>query len=163
MSTKIAINGFGRIGRSALKIALKKKDLEVVAINDLTKVETLAHLMKFDSVYGVYNEEVKIENDALVVADQKIKILAEKEPANLPWKELGVDLVIGSTGVFTAQEEAAKHLEAGAKKVIISANSKTETVPHFVLGVNEEKYNPEKNDIVSMCSCTSNCLANVLR
>ncbi len=160
---KIAINGFGRIGRPVLKVALTKSDLKVVAINDLTDVETLAHLLKYDSSYGIYPHQVTTNENSIKVDDQEIKILAEKDPANLPWKELGVDIVLESTGIFTAEEDAKKHLMAGAKKVIISANSKSETIPHIVLGVNEETYDSNQHNIVANCSCTSNCLSNVAK
>lgn len=162
--TKIAINGFGRIGRPTLRRILEKHpDLEVVAINDLTDNATLAHLLKYDSVYGIYDKEVKSTDESLIINNQKIKCLAEKDPAKLPWKELGVDIVLECTGFFTTLEGAEKHLQAGAKKVVISAPCKSEGVPHFVLGVNEDKYNPEKDNIVSMASCTTNCLAPVAK
>jgi len=152
MPIKIAINGFGRIGRISFKRLLKEEsDIEVVAINDLTDNNTLAHLLKYDSSYGIYNKKIEA------------KMLTEKDPLNLPWKDLGVDIVLECTGHFTDLEGAKKHLEAGAKKVIVSAPSKSSEIPHFVLGVNEEKYNSEKDDIVSMCSCTTNCLAPVAK
>jgi glyceraldehyde 3-phosphate dehydrogenase len=164
MSIKIAINGFGRIGRPVFRRILDSHpNLEVVAINDLTDNKTLAHLLKYDSLYGIYHKPVKYTEEALIVNGQEFKCLAEKEPANLPWKELGIDIVLECTGRFTDLEEAKKHIQAGAKKVIISAPSKNSTVPHFVLGVNEEKYNPEKDDVVSMCSCTTNCLAPIAK
>ena len=162
MPIKIAINGFGRIGRASFKKILdNESDIEVVAINDLTDNNTLAHLLKYDSSYGIYNKTIKADDESLIIDDNKIKCLTEKDPLNLPWKDLGVDVVLECTGHFTDLEGAKKHLKAGAKKVIISAPSKNSEIPHFVLGVNEEKYNPEKDDIVSMCSCTTNCLAPV--
>jgi len=161
--TKIGINGFGRIGRMALKIALNKKDLEVVAVNDLADLSTLAHLLKYDSSYGIYPHEVTTEEGALIVDGKKIQVLSEKDPASLPWGDLGVEVVIESTGIFTTEEEAGKHLTAGAKKVLISANPKSDSIPSIVFGVNEDEYNPAKHDIVANCSCTSNCLANVAK
>jgi glyceraldehyde 3-phosphate dehydrogenase len=163
MSVKIAINGFGRIGRPVLKILLEKKDLEVVAINDLTEVKTLAHLLKYDSSYGIYNHEVNYNGEGLEIDGKKIKVFAEKEPSKLPWKDSGVDIVIECTGFFTEVEGATKHLQAGAKKVILSAPSKSKEIKTFVLGVNEEEYNPETDHIISNASCTTNCLAPVVK
>jgi glyceraldehyde 3-phosphate dehydrogenase len=158
--TKIAINGFGRIGRSVLRRILDEfSDLEVVAINDLSDAKTLAHLFKYDSVYGIYGKEVKAEEKALVVGGKKILITAEKDPVALPWKQMGVDIVLECTGKFTEMEGASKHISAGAKKVIISAPSKSKDIRMFVLGVNEEEYDPKKDQVVSMASCTTNCLA----
>jgi len=164
MAIRVAINGFGRIGRPVFKRIIESHpDLEVVAINDLSDATTLAHLLKYDSIYGVYQKTVKAEGDYLVVDGQKFKVFSEKDPAKLPWKELKVDIVIESSGVFTDYEGAKKHLEAGAKKVIISAPSKNpEKIPEFVLGVNEDKFDP-KYDIVDMGSCTTNCLAPVAK
>jgi len=151
---KVAINGFGRIGRPALRNILDNHpDLQVVAINDLTDQKTLNHLFKYDSVYGRYVKSIGSE----------VKMLSEKDPLSLPWKKLGVDVVLECSGVFTDLEGAQKHLKAGAKKVIISSPSKSEGVPTFVLGVNEEKYDPKKDDVVSMASCTTNCLAPVVK
>ncbi|MCK4520359.1 type I glyceraldehyde-3-phosphate dehydrogenase [Candidatus Parcubacteria bacterium] len=163
--TKIAINGFGRIGRATFKRILEKHpDLKVEAINDLTDTKTLAHLLKYDSVYGIYRKTVRAKEKALIINGQEIKIFAEKEPNNLPWKKLGIDIVLECTGVFRDYEGGKKHIEAGAKKVIISAPSKTpEKVPSYILGVNEEKYNPEKDEIMDMGSCTTNCLAPVVK
>ncbi len=153
MAIKIAINGFGRIGRTVFRRILDKHpDLEVKAINDLTDAKTLAHLLKYDSVYGKYEKTFATD-----------KVLAEKDPSKLPWQEMGIDVVLECTGLFTNFEKAKKHLEAGAKKVIISAPSKSPEVAHFVLGVNQEKYNQEKDEIVSMGSCTTNCLAPVAK
>ena len=163
--TKIAINGFGRIGRSTFKVILEKHpDLKVEAINDLTDTKTLAHLLKYDSVYGIYAKSVKAKESALLIDGKEIKVFAEKEPTNLPWKKLGIDVVLECTGVFRDYDGAEKHIKAGAKKVIISAPSKTpEKVPSFVLGVNEEKYNSQKDKVMDMGSCTTNCLAPVVK
>ena len=161
---KVAINGFGRIGRPVFKKIIEAHpNLEVVAINDLTDAPTLAYLLKYDSVYGIYQKSVKAQGDYLLVNGQKFKVFAEKDPSKLPWKELGVDIVLECSGVFTDYEGARKHIEAGAKKVIISAPSKNpEKIPEFVLGVNEDKYDP-KYDIVDMGSCTTNCLAPIAK
>jgi len=163
MNIKIAINGFGRIGRPTLRRLLEDDSVEVAAINDLTDTKTLAHLLKYDSLYGIYNKPVKHTENSITVDGQEIKCLAEKEPANLPWKDLGIDVVLECTGRFTDMEGAKKHIQAGAKKVIISAPCKSQGVPHFILGVNEEKYDSKKDDIVSMGSCTTNCLAPVVK
>jgi len=160
MAVKVAINGFGRIGRNAFKAALDKyaDSIEFVAINDLTDPATLAHLLEFDSCFGRFNGTVEAKENSLVVNGKEVKVLAEKDPANLPWKELGVDIVIESTGIFTSKDKAIKHIEAGAKKVIISAPAKDEDIT-IVMGVNEDKYDPEKHNIISNASCTTNCLA----
>ncbi|GJL78133.1 MAG: glyceraldehyde-3-phosphate dehydrogenase [Nitrospinaceae bacterium] len=165
MSVKVAINGFGRIGRNVYRCVLNDKecsDIEVVAINDLTDAESLAHLFKYDSVQGVNRAEVKSEGKNLVVNGKTVQVLSERDPEKLPWKDLGVDIVIESTGFFTNREGAGKHLKAGAKKVVISAPA-TEPDVTLVLGVNEEVYDKEKHDIVSNASCTTNCLAPVAR
>lgn len=162
--TKIAINGFGRIGRPTLKRILSHfPGLEIVAINDLTDALTLAHLLKYDSMYGVYDKTVKGKDGELDIGGQKIKVLAEKEPVKLPWKEMGIDIVLECSGVFTEYDGAKKHIEAGGKKVIISAPTKSKEIPTYVLGVNEEKYDTEKENIISMASCTTNCLAPVVK
>ncbi len=164
MSIKIAINGFGRIGRPTFRRILEKHpDLEVKAINDLTDNKTLAHLLKYDSLYGIYDKPIKHTDESLIIDGQEIKCLAEREPAKLPWKEMGIDVVLECTGYFTDLEGAKKHLQAGAKKVIISAPCKSEGTPHFVLGVNQEKYDPKKDEVVSMASCTTNCLAPIAK
>ena len=165
MPTKVAINGFGRIGRPTFRRILKNHpDLEIVAINDLTDPEALAHLLKYDSVYGRYEKEVKATENSIIVNGKEFKILAEKDPEKLPWKELKVDIVLECTGRFRDFEGAKKHLTAGAKKVIISAPSRDpDKVPSFVLGVNEEKFDSQKYDIVDMGSCTTNCLAPVAK
>ncbi len=165
MALKIAINGFGRIGRPALRHILDSlPGLELAAINDLTDPQTLAHLLKHDSVYGAYGKKVESGKDFLSVEGEKIKIFAEKDPLNLPWKELGIDVVLECTGAFRDYEGASKHVKAGAKKVVISAPSKDpEKIPTHVLGVNEEKLEPEKYDVFDMGSCTTNCLAPVVK
>lgn len=156
----IAINGFGRIGRAAFKVLLGKKSINVAAINDLTGTKTLAHLLKHDSCYGIYNKSISAAKDGIIVAGKKYKVLAEKDPSMLPWKELKIDIVIESTGRFTKKEDAILHIKAGAKKVIISAPSKSENIKTIVLGVNENNF--KKSDkIISMASCTTNCLAPV--
>tara|TARA_B100000315_G_scaffold135923_1_gene125179 strand:+ start:9497 stop:10495 length:999 start_codon:yes stop_codon:yes gene_type:complete len=162
MGLKVAINGFGRIGRNILRSALVEKKLEIVAINDLTDAKTLAHLLKYDSVHGRLNASVSAKESSLIVNEKNIKILSEKDPANLPWKELGVELVVESTGLFVDRANASKHLTAGAKKVIISAPAKEPDIT-IVLGVNEEKYDPAKHHIISNASCTTNCLAPIAK
>ncbi|HHV71020.1 MAG TPA: type I glyceraldehyde-3-phosphate dehydrogenase [Clostridia bacterium] len=162
MGVKLAINGFGRIGRNALKAALKNKDVEVVAVNDLTDSETLAHLFKYDSLYGIYPGEVKSEPGKLIIDGREIAVLAERDPANLPWGEMGVDIVLECTGLFRDKAKASKHVQAGAKKVIISAPAKDEDIT-IVMGVNEDKYDPAKHQIISNASCTTNCLAPVAK
>ena len=163
MSIKIAINGFGRIGRNVLRCILQDKEcqgFEVLAINDLTDAKTLAHLFKYDSVQGLNKAHVEFKGDSLVVNDKPIRILSERDPAKLPWKDLGVDLVIESTGFFTKREGAQKHIQAGAKKVIISAPA-TDPDVTLVLGVNDQLYEKDKHHVVSNASCTTNCLAPV--
>ncbi len=159
---KIAINGFGRIGRLVLRAALEEKDLQVVAINDITDAKTLAHLLKYDSIHKILKRDIKFTDTALIVDGQEIKIFAEKDPANLPWKELGVELVIESTGLFTSKEKASKHLTAGAQKVIISAPAKDAVDATIVMGVNHLTLKKE-DQIVSNASCTTNCLAPVVK
>jgi glyceraldehyde 3-phosphate dehydrogenase len=159
MGIKVGINGFGRIGRNYLRAELAKgTDLEIVAVNDLSDPKALAHLLKYDSVNGRLAEEVSVEGDFIIVGDYKIKVLAERDPANLGWGELGVDIVIESTGRFTDAKDAAKHIEAGAKKVLISAPATGEDAT-FVIGVNEHLYDPATHHIISNASCTTNCLA----
>lgn len=160
MKTRVAINGFGRIGRCAFKIACERSDLEIVAINDLTDTKTLAHLLKHDSNYGLYHKEVSSDDQNLIVEGQKIRVLAEKDPAALPWKDMDVDVVIESTGLFTDAEKASAHLKAGAKKVVISAPAKGEGVDTIVLGVNEDKLETS-SDVISNASCTTNCITPV--
>ncbi|NLN26609.1 MAG: type I glyceraldehyde-3-phosphate dehydrogenase [Firmicutes bacterium] len=162
MAIKVAINGFGRIGRNVFRAALGDPDIEFVAVNDLTDAKTLAHLLKYDSVHGILDAEVQVEEGALVVDGKRIQVLAERDPANLPWGELGVEYVIESTGLFTDANKAKAHLDAGAKKVIISAPGKNEDLT-VVMGVNHEMYDPEKHHIISNASCTTNCLAPVAK
>ncbi len=162
MTVKIAINGFGRIGRKVFREALEVKEFEVVAINDLTDAAMLAHLLKYDSVHGIFNAEVSSEGDFLIVNGKRILVSAEKDPSVLPWKEHKIDIVIECTGIFNTIEKASKHMEAGAKKVILSSPAK-DGMPTFVMGVNHESYNPETDHIVSNASCTTNCLAPVAK
>ncbi|SNT13385.1 glyceraldehyde 3-phosphate dehydrogenase [Anaerovirgula multivorans] len=159
MSVKVAINGFGRIGRNAFKASLEeRRDWEIVAINDLTNPKTLAHLLRYDSLYGKFNGTVEAKEDAIIVNGKEIKIFAERDPEKLPWGELGVDIVIEATGIFRSKDKASKHITAGAKKVIISAPAKSEDIT-IVMGVNEEKYDPANHHVISNASCTTNCLA----
>jgi len=158
MAIRVGINGFGRIGRNILRAALHDKDLEFVAVNDITDAGTLAHLLKYDSILGNLEEDVKADGDTIHVAGRKVKVLAVKNPAELPWKSLGADYVVESTGLFTEAEKAKAHIQAGAKKVIISAPAKNEDIT-IVMGVNHEKYDPAKHNVVSNASCTTNCLA----
>lgn len=160
MSVKIAINGFGRIGRAACKVALDNQDAEIVAINDLGDLENLAYLLQYDSVYGRYAKDVSVEDGNLVVDGKRIAVLQEKEPEKLPWKDLGIDVVIESTGFFTDEEGARKHLTAGAKHVVISAPTKSDSVPTVVLGVNDDML--PGLEVVSNASCTTNCSAPVI-
>lgn len=159
---KVGINGFGRIGRLVFRAALQNPNIQVVAVNDLTDANMLAHLLKYDSVHGILPYDVKVVENGFVVNDREVRVTAERDPANIPWAEMGVDLVVESTGRFTKAEDARKHLEAGAKKVIISAPAKNEDIT-IVMGVNEEKYDPENHHIISNASCTTNCLAPVAK
>lgn len=159
---KLAINGFGRIGRNAFKIAFERRDVKIVAINDLTDTKTLAHLLKHDSSYGTYDRDVKFDEENIIVDGEKIRVYAEKEPKNLPWKDHRVDVVIESTGFFTDPAKAAAHLEAGAKKVVISAPAKGEGAKTIVIGVNEDTVT-EDDKIISNASCTTNCIAPVMK
>ncbi|MBP7282920.1 MAG: type I glyceraldehyde-3-phosphate dehydrogenase [Leptospiraceae bacterium] len=161
--TKIAINGFGRIGRLVLRVGLEDPNLEFVAINDLVTPDNLAYLFKYDSTHGKFKGTVEHDAENIIINGKKIRCLAEKEPEKLPWKAMGVEYVIESTGRFTDKEGAGKHLSAGAKKVIISAPAKDKDVSTYVLGVNEEKYNPATEHIVSNASCTTNCLAPIVK
>jgi glyceraldehyde 3-phosphate dehydrogenase len=160
MAIRVGINGFGRIGRNILRAALHDKDLDLVAVNDITDAKTLAHLLKYDSVLGNLTDDVTVAGDEIHVAGRKVKVLAMKDPAQLPWKDLKVDYVIESTGLFTDADKAKAHIAAGAKKVIISAPAKGEDLT-IVMGVNNDKYDPKKHNIVSNASCTTNCLAPV--
>ncbi|NQD64340.1 type I glyceraldehyde-3-phosphate dehydrogenase [Bacillus haikouensis] len=158
MATKIGINGFGRIGRNVFRAALKNDNVEVVAVNDLTDANMLAHLLQYDTVHGTLEEKVTVDGDTLVIGDKKVKVLAERDPAQLGWGDLGVEVVVESTGRFTKRADAAKHLEAGAKKVIISAPASDEDIT-IVMGVNEDKYDADNHNVISNASCTTNCLA----
>lgn len=162
MSIRIGINGFGRIGRNVFRTCQGKKELEIVAINDITNAKTLAHLLKYDSVHGILKANIEAGENTITVDGKQIKIFAEKDPANLPWKELGVDIVIESTGIFTSREKAAKHLTAGCKKVVITAPAENPDVT-IVLGVNENMYKPEAHQVISNASCTTNCLAPIAK
>jgi len=164
MSVKIAINGFGRIGRNVLRSALigGRDDLDLVAINDLTDAATLAHLFEFDSVHGRFPGSVSVDGSAIVVGDERFEVLSERDPANLPWGDLGVDIVIESTGFFRKRQDAAKHLEAGAKKVLISAPAPDPDLS-LVMGVNHGDYDSSRHDIISNASCTTNCIAPVVK
>jgi len=162
MAIRVGINGFGRIGRNVLRAALHDKGLDFVAVNDITDAKTLAHLLKYDSILGNLPDEVTPEGDTIHVAGRSIKVLAVRDPAQLPWKALGVDYVVESTGLFTDAEKAKAHLAAGAKKVIISAPAKNEDIT-LVIGVNDDKYDPRKHHVVSNASCTTNCLAPVAK
>jgi len=155
---KVGINGFGRIGRNVFRAALNNPDIDIVAVNDLTDVQTLAHLLKYDTTHGKINADVSYKEDALIVNGKEVKVFAERDPANLPWKDLGVEIVVESTGLFTKRDKAAAHLQAGAKKVIISAPATDEDIT-IVMGVNEDKYDPANHHIISNASCTTNCLA----
>jgi glyceraldehyde 3-phosphate dehydrogenase len=159
MRLKVAINGFGRIGRQIFRINLEKNYFDIVAINDLTQADTLAHLLKYDSTYGPLGKDVKANGNDLEVDGKTYKVSNERDPEALPWKELGVDLVLESTGVFRTRELAAKHITAGAKQVVITAPAKDEVDLTLVLGVNEQDYDPEKHKVISNASCTTNCLA----
>ena len=162
MAVKVGINGFGRIGRNIMRAALGHKDIDFVAVNDLTNAATLAHLLKYDSVLGNLHADVKTSADGITVDGDEFKVLSVKDPAQLPWKDLGVDVVFESTGLFTSREGAAKHLAAGAKKVIITAPAKGPDIT-VVLGVNDDKYDPSAHHIVSNASCTTNCLAPIAK
>ena len=158
MTVKVGINGFGRIGRNVFRAALNNPEVEVVAVNDLTDANMLAHLLKYDTVHGTLEQDVTVDGDSLVVGGHKVKVLAERDPAQLGWGDLGVDIVVESTGRFTKLADAAKHLKAGAKKVIISAPATDEDIT-IVMGVNEDKYDAANHNVISNASCTTNCLA----
>ena len=168
---RIAINGFGRIGRMVLKAALMKPfvekmeeaELEFVAINDLTDTKTLAHLFKHDSVQGLFEEEVTYTDDSLIIAGKEIKVFKEKDPESLPWGDLGVDIVVESTGIFRTKELAEKHLKAGAKKVLLSVPPKSDDIKNLVRGINDSDYNRNEDFIISNASCTTNCLAPMVK
>ncbi len=160
---KVAINGFGRIGRQAFKAMLLEKKIDVVAVNDLTDAQTLAHLLCHDSVYGQFNGRIRSDAEHLIVNGKRIKVLAERDPKRLPWKKLGVEVVLESTGVFRSADKAAMHLSAGAKKVVISAPPKGQICGQYVVGINTGKYDPKREHVVSMASCTTNCLAPMVK
>lgn len=162
MSLKIGINGFGRIGRNVFRVAMQQEGIEIVAVNDLTDANTLAHLLKYDSVHGTYQGKIEAKDDAIIVDGKEVKVYAEKEPALLPWGDLGVEIVVESTGRFTNGNDARKHITAGAKKVIISAPAKEEDIT-IVMGVNETKYDPKNHHVLSNASCTTNCLAPIVK
>jgi len=162
MPVKVAINGFGRIGRLVFRAGLKSNDIECVAVNDITDAKRLAHLLKYDSVHGTLNADIQTKNDAIIVNGKGVKVYAIREPESLPWKDLGVDVVLESTGRFTDRAGAEKHIKAGAKKVVISAPAKNPDVT-FVMGVNQEVYDKTKHHIISMGSCTTNCLAPIAK
>jgi glyceraldehyde 3-phosphate dehydrogenase len=163
MSIKVGINGFGRIGRNLLRASINSPDIEFVAVNDITDAKTLAHLLKYDSVLGIFSGDVKATDDAIIVNNKKIKVLAEKEVGKLPWKDLGVTIVVESTGIFTKRPDVIKHIDqGGAQKVIVSAPA-TDPDITIVLGVNENTYDPSKHRVISNASCTTNCLAPVAK
>jgi glyceraldehyde 3-phosphate dehydrogenase len=162
MPLRIAINGFGRIGRLVFRTIAGREDMHIVAINDIVPADNLAYLLKRDSTHGTFRGEISVDGNNLIVNGKKTSVFAEKDPEKLPWRDLQVDYVVESTGLFTSAEAAAKHLHAGAKRVVISAPAK-EGVPTFVMGVNENKYNPETDTIVSNASCTTNCLAPITK
>ena len=164
MAVRVAINGFGRIGRNVLRSAKQagRTDIDFVAVNDLTDAATLAHLLRYDSVHGRYPGTVEVSGDGLIVDGDEIRVVSERDPAKLPWADLGIDIVVEATGLFTKRDAAAKHLSAGARKVIITAPAKEEDVT-IVLGVNEDSYDPDKHDVISNASCTTNCLAPVVK
>jgi len=163
MAIKVGINGFGRIGRNLFRACLHDPEIEFIAINDITDAKTLAHLLKYDSVMGILNANIKANKDSIIVENKKIKVFCERDPANLPWKELGVEIVVESTGLFRKREDAEKHIvSGGAKKVIITAPATNPDVT-IVLGVNEDIYDPENHHIISNASCTTNCLAPVVK
>lgn len=164
MAVRVGINGFGRIGRCILRDAVNRDDIEVLGINDIADINTLAYLFKYDSVHGRFKGSVEIKGDSLIVNDKEIPFFKEKDPASLPWKELGVDIAIEATGIFRKKDEAAKHLEAGARKVIITAPAKgKDKVFTLVYGVNHSEYNPDEHDIICNASCTTNCFAPVVK
>jgi len=162
MPVKIAINGFGRIGRLVFRAGYKSKDVEFVAVNDLADAKTLAHLLKYDSVHGIMDAEIKATDKSIIVDGREVKTFSEREPEKLPWKDLGVDVVLESTGKFTDRAGAERHLKAGAKKVVVSAPAKSPDVT-IVFGVNQEVYDKNKHNIISMGSCTTNCLAPIVK
>lgn len=163
MAVRVGINGFGRIGRLVLRVAMTDKDLEFVGINDLVPAENLAYLLKYDSTHGRAKADISADGENIVINGRKIPCLSVKDPAELPWAKLGAQYVVESTGLFTAREGAEKHLKAGARRVIISAPAKDKDIPTFVMGVNHEKFDPAKDTVVSNASCTTNCLAPITK
>ncbi|NMB15940.1 MAG: type I glyceraldehyde-3-phosphate dehydrogenase [Firmicutes bacterium] len=162
MSIRVGINGFGRIGRNVFRGALGDPEIEIVAVNDLTDAKTLAHLLKYDSVHGILDAKVEAEDDKIIVDGRPIKVMAERNPSELPWGKLGVEFVVESTGIFRSRDKAQLHIDAGCKKVIITAPAKKEDIT-LVMGVNEEQYDPKQHHVISNASCTTNCLAPVAR
>src|SRR6188474_1621982 len=162
MSIKVGINGFGRIGRNIMRAAMAYDDIDIVAVNDLTDTATLAHLLKYDSILGNLKADIRADGDTITVDGDKFKVLTQKDPAQLPWKDLGVDVVFEGTGKFTKRDDAAKHLAGGAKRVIITAPATGPDVT-IVLGVNDEAYDKSKHHVISNASCTTNCLAPVAK
>lgn len=162
MAIRVGINGFGRIGRNIFRAAMSDPDLDFVAVNDITDARTLAHLLKYDSSLGIIDADVKPQGNSILVNGKEVKVIAERDPGNLPWKDLGVEIVVESTGLFTDADKAKKHIDAGAKKVIISAPAKGEDIT-IVLGVNHDKYDKAKHNIISNASCTTNCLAPIAK
>jgi|TARA_B110001454_G_scaffold217258_1_gene242169 glyceraldehyde 3-phosphate dehydrogenase len=163
MTLRIGINGFGRIGRMVLRVGSQNPNLEFVAINDLVPADNLAYLLKYDSTHGGFPGEVRADGDAVILNGKRIQCLSERDPAQLPWGKLDIDFVIESTGLFTTHETAGGHLQAGAKKVVISAPVKSQEIKTLVMGVNHEQYDPNADDVVSNASCTTNCLAPVVK
>ena len=162
MSIRVGINGFGRIGRNVFRGALGDPEIEIVAVNDLTDAKTLAHLLKYDSVHGILDAKVEAEDDKIIVDGRPIKVMAERSPSELPWGKLGVEFVVESTGIFRSRDKAQLHIDAGCKKVIITAPAKKEDIT-LVMGVNEEQYDPKQHHVISNASCTTNCLAPVAK
>ena len=162
MAVKVGINGFGRIGRNIFRTALEDKDIDFVAVNDITDTKTLAHLLKYDSVLGNLHHQISASENGIKVEDQELRVFSERDPAKIPWESVGADIVIESTGLFTKAEDAKKHLRGSVKKVIISAPAKNEDIT-IVLGVNEQSYDPAAHNIISNASCTTNCLAPVAK
>ena len=163
MMVNVAINGFGRIGRMVIRAGWNDKKINVVAINDLTDTKTLAHLLKYDSVHGIFQEDVSCTENAIIVGKKKINVYAQKDPSLLPWKQLKIDVVVESTGYFLTKELAENHLKAGAKKIILSADAKGKGIKTLMMGVNESRYDPQKDHIISNASCTSNCTAPLVK
>lgn len=162
MAIRVGINGFGRIGRNIFRAGMKNEEIEFVAVNDLTSAETLAYLLKYDSIYGVLNHPIKASDEGINIGKAQVKVFSEKDPAALPWNDLEVDVAIESTGIFTKREDSSKHLEAGAKKVIVTAPAEEPDIT-VVMGVNEDKYDSQAHNIISNASCTTNCLAPVAK